>query len=291
MKAVLYARVSTAKNRCRQCTKQFLSAESMPICPVCQSDDIEKSQDTENQLRILRQWMRDQGHEVTAEYVDRATGKTDERAQFRRMYQDFEARKPKTPILLGFWSLDRLSREGVLETLQHLQRLTDLRVEWKSYTEQYLDSTGIFKEAIIAIFAALAKQQRVRISDNTRAGLARAAVNGTRSGKAIGRPGRVNLEKAAELYAELKSYRAVGKAMKVSGTAIKYALRGRPLPKEPEVEWSDPVWGEMVGGIFQEAEGGDIVVRFDVGTGIPHCMNHKGLLSACASSHARKGVA
>jgi len=45
--------------------------------------------------------------------------------------------------VLLFWSLDRLSREGVLETLTHLQRLTGCGVAWRSFTEQYLDSTGI----------------------------------------------------------------------------------------------------------------------------------------------------
>jgi hypothetical protein len=46
-----------------------------------------------------------------------------------------------------FWALDRFSREGVLPTLHHLQRLDSWGVAWRSYTEQYLDSTGIFKDA------------------------------------------------------------------------------------------------------------------------------------------------
>jgi len=46
-----------------------------------------------------------------------------------------------------FWALDRFSREGTLPTLLHLQRLDSYGVAWKSYTEQYLDSTGIFKDA------------------------------------------------------------------------------------------------------------------------------------------------
>jgi hypothetical protein len=32
-------------------------------------------------------------------------------------------------------------------------------VAWKSFTESYLDSTGMFKEAVIAILAAVAKQE------------------------------------------------------------------------------------------------------------------------------------
>jgi hypothetical protein len=34
-------------------------------------------------------------------------------------------------------------------------------VGYKYYTEQYLDSTGIFKDAVISILAIVAKQERV----------------------------------------------------------------------------------------------------------------------------------
>src|SRR5207237_7884824 len=97
------------------------------------------------------------------------------------MFQDASQRK--FDVLL-FWSLDRLSREGVLETLQHLQRLTSYGVCWRSFTEQYLDSTGIFREAVIGILAAIAKQERVRMAERTRAGLERVK----RAGKKLGRP-------------------------------------------------------------------------------------------------------
>ena len=69
-----------------------------------------------------------------------------------------------------FWSLDRFSREGALPTLQQLNLLESYGVGYKSYTGQYLDSTGIFKEAVISILAIVAKQERVRLSERTRAG-------------------------------------------------------------------------------------------------------------------------
>src|SRR5215471_3676395 len=96
------------------------------------------------------------------------------------MFQDASQRK--FDVLL-FWSLDRLSREGVLETLQHLQRLTSYGVAWRSFTEQYLDSTGIFREAVIGILAAIAKQERVRLSERTIAGLQRARAQGRVGGR------------------------------------------------------------------------------------------------------------
>jgi|SRR6516165_6737784 hypothetical protein len=80
------------------------------------------------------------------EYVEQQSAKTGDREQFRHMFQAASQRRFD---ILPFWSLDRLSRKGVLETLQHLQRLTSYGVAWRSFTEQYLDSTGIFREAVI----------------------------------------------------------------------------------------------------------------------------------------------
>ena len=82
-----------------------------------------------------------------------------------------------------------LSREGVLETLQHLNRLSSYGVGYRSFTEQYFDSCGIFKDAVIAIIATVAKQERVRISLRVRAGLEVARAKGKR----IGRPPRTQL--------------------------------------------------------------------------------------------------
>jgi hypothetical protein len=44
----------------------------------------------------------------------------------------------------------RFSREGVLETLNHLQRLAAYGVGYRSFTEQYLDSCGVFKDAVLS---------------------------------------------------------------------------------------------------------------------------------------------
>ena len=67
--------------------------------------------------------------------------------------------------VVRFWSLDRFSREGVLETLQHLRVLTGHGCEWFSYREEYLRSIGPFRDAVLAILAVIAKQERVRLSE------------------------------------------------------------------------------------------------------------------------------
>jgi len=58
--------------------------------------------------------------------------KVPDRVEFQRMFQD--ASRQQFDVLL-FWSLDRLSREGILPTLQHLQRLTSYGVGYRSFTQ------------------------------------------------------------------------------------------------------------------------------------------------------------
>ena len=151
------------------------------VAIYCRVSTRDKGQDFTNQLLALREFAAKQGWIIANEYIDQQSAKDDDRPAFRQMFED--ASRRKFDVLL-FWSLDRLSREGVLETLQHLQRLTSYGVAWRSFTEQYLDSTGIFREAVIGILAAIAKQERVRLGERTRAGLERVR----REGKRLGRP-------------------------------------------------------------------------------------------------------
>jgi len=174
-------------------------------------------QDTENQLVQLREFAAMQGWKVTREYTDYESGSKSDRAEFQQMFADASRRKFD---LVLFWALDRLSREGVLETLQHLNRLTSYGVGFRSFTEQFFDSCGIFKDAVIAIMATLAKQERIKRSERTKAGLARVKA----AGKALGRPARLNGHHTAEiarLRSQGLSLRAVGRQLGISEGSVR----------------------------------------------------------------------
>ncbi len=125
-------------------------------------------QETENQAIVLREFAAKQGWEICHEYCDCESGAKAHRVAFKQMFADAAQRKFD---LVMFWALDRLSREGVLEALQHLRRLESYGVGYKSFTEQFVDSCGVFKDAILAIMATLAKQERVKRSVRTKAGI------------------------------------------------------------------------------------------------------------------------
>jgi DNA invertase Pin-like site-specific DNA recombinase len=168
-------------------------------------------QDSVNQSSQLVEYCQRQGWEFV-EYTDRMSGTKADRTAFLQMFED--ARLKHFDIVL-FWALDRFSREGTLKTLEYLQRLDSYGVAWKSFTEQYLDSTGMFRDAVIAIFATIAKQEHARLSGRVVAGLRRAK----REGKALGRPKViVDREKIRSARAAGRSLRQIGAEFGISRT-------------------------------------------------------------------------
>ena len=80
-----------------------------------------------------------------------------------------------------FWKR-KISREGVRRTLFYLTQLDGWKVGWRSFQEQWFDSCGPFKDAVISIMATLAEQERITISERTKAGLKRTVREGTKLG-------------------------------------------------------------------------------------------------------------
>jgi len=175
----------------------------------------DKGQDVRNQLAQLREFSGKQDWTITHEYIDHVSGKrSDNRPEFRAM---LAAASRREFDLVLFWSLDRFSREGVLATLNHLQQLNSYGVNWRSFTEQYLDSCGMFRDAVLSILATIAKQERIRISERTLAGLERAK----KQGRIGGRPRVVtDRQKLAKLREAGKSLGEIATSMGLSKSTV-----------------------------------------------------------------------
>ncbi len=185
----------------------------------------DKGQDPLNQLLQLREFAARQGWAVVHEYTDEASAKNGERPAFKQMWAD--AAKRRFDILL-FWSLDRLTREGTYKTLSYLQRLTDAGIKFKSYTEQYIDSLGAFSDAIIGVLAAVAAQERIRMSERTKAGLARVRAQGIR----LGRPSaKVDIRKLQNLRARGETLRSIAQKLRVSPALVCKLLKPSSLSR------------------------------------------------------------
>ena len=152
MKAALYLRVSTDK------------------------------QELENQLEPLKKFAKGRGLKIVQVYRDMATGKNSNRPALNKMLKD--AHRHAFDVIV-VWALDRLSREGMSRTVQLIEMLERMGIGVISYSEPYLDTTNeLARNILLAVVSTLAKAERDRISERTKAGLARVK----RSGKKLGRP-------------------------------------------------------------------------------------------------------
>jgi DNA invertase Pin-like site-specific DNA recombinase len=181
----------------------------------------DKGQDPENQLRELRDWVINSGHTVSREYVDYDSGRkgAEKRKQFAALFDD--AAKRKFDCVL-FWALDRFSREGMAQTIIHLQRLSSNGVAFHSYTESHLATDNeLVRNILLALLSSLAKVEAQKISQRTRAGMSRARAKGVK----LGRP-KLRLElrqKIAQRAAKGETPYAIAKALHIDRhTAAKY---------------------------------------------------------------------
>jgi DNA invertase Pin-like site-specific DNA recombinase len=144
----------------------------------------DKGQNPENQLRQLREWCARAGHEIVHEYIDRESGRKglNGRKQFAALF-DAAHRREFDCVL--FWALDRFTREGMVPTIMHLQRLASCGVGFHSFTEPHLATDNeLVRNILLALLASLAKVESQKFSERILAGMARAKAQGKR----IGRP-------------------------------------------------------------------------------------------------------
>ena len=145
--------------------------------------DSRQFQDPENQLVQLRDFCKLMNLEIEKEYIDKMSGANPARPNFRQMLTDAMQRKFSGIVV---WKLDRFSREGVIATLSYIKQLKERGIWLKSMTESWLDTSqeGI-TEIIMAIMSWVASEERKKISERTKAGIARRRAIGQWKG---GRP-------------------------------------------------------------------------------------------------------
>jgi len=86
--------------------------------------------------------------------------------------------------LILVWALDRFSREGMTNTLSYIRQLKNYKTGLKSLQESWLDTSneGI-AELLLAIFSWVAAEEKRKISERTKAGLAKLKARGVKLGR------------------------------------------------------------------------------------------------------------
>lgn len=134
-------------------------------------------QDANNQMLDLEAYAKRSEYEVVCRYIDVISGKENSRPNYDLMFADAHR---KLFDLILFWDLSRFSRSGTLYTLQKLKELENLGIDWESYQEPYFKSVGQFKDVVLSVISTVAKMEREKISERTKAGLRKAKNVGKR---------------------------------------------------------------------------------------------------------------
>lgn len=174
-----------------------MEKEKLDICIYARvsKDDLGKRfQDPKNQIEPLKEFCKGMGWNIKFIFVDKKSGADSNRPEFKKMLA--EVRQHHFDLLL-VWSLDRFSREPLLNSLSYLEQLKKHNVHLKSYTEN-IDtreqaSTG---ELIMIIMLWLAQEERAKISKRTKAGIQR------RKNLGVWKGGRPNKRGVADLIGE-----------------------------------------------------------------------------------------
>ena len=180
---------------------------------------LDKGQDPETQLLVLREYAARRGFVPAGEYVDYASGTRDNRPQYQALLT--AARKRQVDVVL-VWRYDRFARstQALVQALHEFHRLG---VDFISYQEN-IDTTTPQGELIFTVMASLAQFERALISERVKAGMARAKAQGKRISRA---PLAEELQaQIVALAAEGLSIHQIGKQLGLGyGTAWKYIRR------------------------------------------------------------------
>ena len=180
-----------------------------------------KTQTTDTQEQDLRAWVERCGETVGIVYLDVVSGDADRRDALARLLVDAHARRFRR---LRIWALDRLTREGGAEASRLLSRLRDAGVEVLSLNEPWLATSGPIGELLILIFGWVAAQEKRRISERVRAGIARVRRYNPRWGR-ISRS--VDLDEVSSRRLCGESWTRIAEEMGISKTVILRAMSVR----------------------------------------------------------------
>lgn len=179
----------------------------------------EKGQDPETQLLQLREYIERRGFVCVGEFVDYASGQTENREQYKAMLD--LVRKRKIDVVL-VWRYDRFAR-STQALVNALNEFRSLNVDFISYQEN-IDTTTPQGELIFSIMASLAQFESALISQRVKAGMARAKAQG----KQMSRPtlSKSMQQKIKTLYDQNRSINKIHKELGISyGSAWNYVQK------------------------------------------------------------------
>ena len=200
--AAIYVRVSTASK-----SKQ--------------GDAINFIQNPEVQEEPLRAMVAQRGWSLHRVYPDRASGSKERRPGLDALMGD--ARRGLFDVVV-VWRFDRFAR-SVKQLVLALEEFRALGIDFISHQEA-LDTSTPMGKAMFTIIAAMAELERSIIRERVVSGLEHARRNGTRSGRAVGRPRVIfHRDQVAQLRKQGLSWRQIARSLGVSAGSARRACQ------------------------------------------------------------------
>jgi DNA invertase Pin-like site-specific DNA recombinase len=173
----------------------------------CSTDE----QTTESQRSAIERWLATQPKEEEVKwYEEKVSGDAKVRPIFDHLVK--EARSGVDTVVC--WALDRLSRAGIVATLQILQNFSARGIRVVSVTEPWADTSNPVSEVVIAVMAWASQMEKQRIKARQKAGIE--AVRKRNNGKCPwgGRPRGSFSKRSPEIDALVKELRSNNKTIK-----------------------------------------------------------------------------
>jgi putative DNA-invertase from lambdoid prophage Rac len=200
----------------------------MKVALYARVSKADESQDPENQLSRLRSYAGDRGWTVFREYIDKASGADANRPQLDRMMADARARRFSLVLCV---KVDRLAR-SVPNLYLILSEFDGRGVKFEC-TDQAISTNSPTGKLLLSVLAGVAEFERELIRDRTKAGLARARLQGKR----LGRPQtKINMQRVNDLRSAGKGLRTIAKELGVSHQTLRDRLEKEGVERPNETD-------------------------------------------------------
>lgn len=185
-------------------------------------------QDADSQRHAVEKWLTayGDGGEVARYIEEGVMGDAKERPVLDRLVAESQ---PGDTVVC--FALDRLSRGGIIETLKIWHDFRNRGIRLVSLCELWADTDNPSAEVVIAVMAWAAQQEKRRLHERVRAGIAAARARGEKwGGSKKGR--RINLteskeRKARELLAKGLGPTEVSRVVKLGRATIYRMLKAK----------------------------------------------------------------
>lgn len=143
-----------------------------------------EEQDPENQILVLERWAKERGFEVVRIYRENESAwKAGHQHELAKLTRDAQSRRFSVVLV---WALDRLSRGGALAILTLVHKLGGLGVRVVSHQEPWTEMPSEISDILYSLTGWVANMESKRISERTKAGLARRIAEGHKLGRPPG---------------------------------------------------------------------------------------------------------